>query len=575
MTNHSNREYSIKSFSSVSILIVGLIMVVVSLYDRQWYDEDKIIRNDVKSYYSYLPATFIYRDISLSFLEANEDLEKMMWPVRINENEFLIVTTSGLSFLYSPFFLLGHLYASISEFEPDGYSLPYRLALQFASIFYLLLGLVFMRKTLRMFFHDATVAITIISVALGTNLFYYSVYEPGMPHVYCFSLISMIVYQSIKWHKNNSWQNSAILGLLFGIVTLIRPTNFLVVFFFVLWGIKSWGDFSARFNLLFRRSDLILIMILLFMVVWFPQLLYWKTMTGNWIFYSYGTKDAGFYFLNPQIFNILISYKKGWFVYTPIMLIAFIGIFLLIRKLKLAFWSISIYIIVTIYILSSWWSWWYGGGFGLRAFVDTYAVMAIPLAAVLETARKFKFVKIFIISLIGLLALYNLFQTRQYNNMAIHWWWMNKNAYWETFLKQKPTKKYWELITYPDYPNARKGIYETITQKERVYRYRVRKLRNAYEANIREDSLLMNRFEEMSGGSNVALDTIVSTYARDNLNEYIYIRHKAQIDSIAEHINQLTLPENFIMQRISFDGLSKDSVRILKAIEYYKLGEPD
>ena len=42
---------------------------------------------------------------------------------------------------------------------------------------------------------------------------------------------------------------------------------------------------------------------------------------------------------------------------------------------------------------------------------------------------------------------------------AIHYWWMNKEAYWETFLKLRPTARYWEVITIPDYNKAREGIY--------------------------------------------------------------------------------------------------------------------
>ena len=36
---------------------------------------------------------------------------------------------------------------------------------------------------------------------------------------------------------------------------------------------------------------------------------------------------------------------------------------------------------------------------------------------------------------------------------------MNKEAYWETFLKLRPTARYWEVITIPDYDKAREGVY--------------------------------------------------------------------------------------------------------------------
>ena len=39
---------------------------------------------------------------------------------------------------------------------------------------------------------------------------------------------------------------------------------------------------------------------------------------------------------------------------------------------------------------------------------------------------------------------------------------MNKEAYWETFLRLRPTTKYWHVITIPDYEKAREGIYTAI-----------------------------------------------------------------------------------------------------------------
>jgi hypothetical protein len=78
------------------------------------------------------------------------------------------------------------------------------------------------------------------------------------------------------------------------------------------------------------------------------------------------------------------------------------------------------------------------------------------------SAKQKKYISIPVLAFLTLLIGYNQFQTRQYNNNAIHWWWMNKEAYWETFLKLHPTKRFWEVVTLPDYDAARQGIYREL-----------------------------------------------------------------------------------------------------------------
>ncbi len=147
------------------------------------------------------------------------------------------------------------------------------------------------------------------------------------------------------------------------------------------------------------------------------------------------------------------------------MFFASLGILTLTKIRKGLLLPISIFYVLNIYIQSSWWCWWFGGSFGLRAFIDSYAIMAIPLASILSYLSSNKIMKYVSISVLVLLIGFNNFQIQQYNRRAIHYWWMNKEAYWETFLKLRPTKRYWEVITIPDYDKAREGIYIDIKPK--------------------------------------------------------------------------------------------------------------
>ena len=453
-----------KNIINISIGLILLSVVVANFRHAEYKREGGVIEWDIKSYYAWLPALVIYNDLSLEFRRENIDkFGDLIWPVETPTGKHAIITTMGMSILYSPFFLAAHLVALATSWEADGYSLPYRFALTFSALFYLFAGLLFLKRILRRWFSDGLVASTIIAVGLGTNLYYYSSYEAPMSHAYSFSLIAGFIWVTMKFYSIPSRGLIIGAGLLSGLITLVRPVNIIVLAIFFLWDITGFAGLRERVLFLAKRYRWVLLMALSFVLVWLPQFIYWYRVSGQVFYFSYGEAGGRFFFGNPQVFNILFSIKKGWLVYTPMMAFALAGIFILIRRKAGPAMAISVFTLLNIYILSSWWNWWYGGGFGLRSFIDSYALMAIPLAAFFEyMSRQKRLVRYPVAGMALLLIFFNLFQTRQYLNNAIHWWWMNREAYRETFLRLHPTERFWELVTIPDHDLARQGIYREV-----------------------------------------------------------------------------------------------------------------
>jgi hypothetical protein len=137
-------------------------------------------------------------------------------------------------------------------------------------------------------------------------------------------------------------------------------------------------------------------------------------VTGSWVFNSYQNTE-GFDFLQPHFINVLFSFKKSWFVYTPIIIFPIIGIILLRKYNKPIFFPILIFFLTNFYWLGSKSAWWEGGSYGMRYFVESYAIMAIPLGYTLTDIGKRKWiVKGLAYILMLFFVLLNLFQTWQY-----------------------------------------------------------------------------------------------------------------------------------------------------------------
>jgi hypothetical protein len=185
-------------------------------------------------------------------------------------------------------------------------------------------------------------------------------------------------------------------------------------------------------------------------------MIYWKHITGNWLYYSYGKEK--FFFNDPQIINGLFSFRKGWLLYTPLMIFPFFAFFSLYKNYKEWFWPVFVIILSHIYIITSWWTWWYGGSFGQRPMIETYAILAFPLAIFLQkTLTLIRPAKFLILYLYTLLIIYSLFQSAQYYYCAIHWDSMSRKAYFDSFLKLHASPQFDSLISPPDYETAIKG----------------------------------------------------------------------------------------------------------------------
>ncbi|MBO7540416.1 MAG: hypothetical protein J6T33_02005 [Bacteroidales bacterium] len=443
------------SLSAIVLVILSIVLVSKIFHTKRYQQPETVIAWDVISYYAYLPATFIEHDLTLSF--TDHEHAGTYWPETLPDGTKVIKTSMGLSLLYLPFFAIAHLTAPLAGYEANGFTLPYALALLLAGLFYTLLGLALLRKLLLEHFGEIATTLTLLIIGLCTNLYWYSVYEAPMSHSFGFGLFCLFAYLTVKWHKKPGYLISIGLGLTLGLISLVRPTNCIVVLFFLLYGIKSLKGIKEKWQLFLGSYKKILIIAASTILVWVPQMIYWYSLTGHLFFYSYGS-DERFFFNHPMILQGLFGFRKGWLIYTPAMVFALIGFIPLYKHFREYFWGILLFLALHIYIIFSWWCWWYGGGFGLRAMIETYALLSIPLTATLQWILKMPVVrKTVLLVCVAAVSFLSCFHNIQYFNGAIHWDSMTKESYFDSFLRMHPTSRFDSLLQTPDYEAARKG----------------------------------------------------------------------------------------------------------------------
>lgn len=433
-------------------LIAGVWIAVWGV-NRNWGYESAI-SGDVVSYYSYLPATFIYGDISMEYAHHDLFFDGKLWGLEAANGGYIQKYTYGLALLYLPFYLLATLLAWVTGAPMDGYSWPFEACLQFSAIFYAFCGLWILRKWLLQWFEDRTVMLALLALVFGTHLFYYVVGHGPMPHAYLFFLLTAFVWLTQKFIDHPGGATAAGIGLAGGMAVLIRPVHAVVWMVPVLYAWVRLGGMAPLARFLQRNVRFLFPILLLPILLWLPQLAYWKYMTGNWWFWSYN--DEGFFWADPKFGQVLFGFRKGWLIYTPLMALALVGWGMAWKTMREWRWALLIPLGLSVYAMAAWWCWWFGGSFGLRPMIDFYGWLAPGLAALIAWALKGKTRKM-VLGIIALLIALNAFQTLQYVKGTLHYDAMTWPAYKASFGKLTPPANYEDLLAKPDYETAKRN----------------------------------------------------------------------------------------------------------------------
>ncbi len=432
---------TITSRNAVLLAITGVCLFTMfnlKSGNERW---KSILSNDARGYYAYLPALIIYGDPTFAASSAIEltKLEFTHYRLAYGNgavNKYLV----GTAIAQLPFFLMAHTFAISTGNVSDGYTRLYGLSVAIAAIFYLIFGCFQLYHFLSNFTKaEKHLPLVIAFIVFGTNLFYYTVVESGMSHVYSFAFVALFVRYAYK--ALNSYDLSAlyIAAIALAIIVLIRPVNILVLLFIPAFFKNPIQTFLAVFKN--YKTQLFLPVLVMLLLMGVQPLMYFLS-SGEWFVDSY--PGEGFDFTNPHMWDFLFSFKKGLFVYAPVLAFASMGIFVIWKSSK----PQAVYLVggflFLVYMLSSWTNWWYGGSFGSRVLVEYLVIFAFLLQLILDRIQTMK-LKRSIIATICALALFTQFQSWQYRKGIIHWEKMNAERYWDVlFDVERLDQKDWK-----------------------------------------------------------------------------------------------------------------------------------
>ncbi len=409
--------------SRFTFCIVALVMCYASFFFYpKWKHTgtEATISCDVSGYYWYLPSIFIYKDLKhQSFKDSIINKYKpsdtaFSQGAQCGNGNYVMKYSSGMAVMFSPFFFIAHELAGPFGYARDGFSLPYQFAIQFGGLLISIIGLWYFRKLLLLFYADKVVAIVLVLLVLGCNYLNYAAIDCGMAHCWLFTIYVFILLNTHYYYQAFKARYAVRVGLLIGLAMLTRPTDVLSCLIPLLWGMEriNIDAIKNRLVLFARHYKSFLLAIVCAGGVYSIQLIYWKYVSGHWLYYSY--QDQNLYFRSPNFINYTFSYRSGWLTYAPMLALAFAGILPFIKygRNKVAIIS---FFIINYYVVCCWNIWWYGG----RAMIQSYPVLFFMVAELVKVCLQRKIQLAVLAAISVILIYYNTWLICQYHRYGL------------------------------------------------------------------------------------------------------------------------------------------------------------
>ena len=404
-----------KKNSSYILIGITFICIYLLIHARPLTTPNSI-NSDGYGYYAYLPSILIHNQFAIAnptqFAPDQPILDYPTFIYHPEANSYLNKYPPGTAILLLPSFIVAVLLSFLLQLPIDGYNPVFQHTIGITTSLFATSGIYFMYQIANRVTNTTTAKLSIIAIIAGTSFTTYTVYAPTFSHIYSLALTSAFIYLTLSPNSRSSRKQLSILGILWGLLTLTRNTNILIILFWIIYQLFQQGKYQPSLsNLKLIIKPLAIISIIAIPIITIqPTYQYLSVEAIPILSYS----QEGFNWMDPAWYGVLFSPRRGLFFWAPILYLCLIS---LTQILKPPRWAIpsAIYIAIQTYIIASWHQWWFGDSYGHRAFIDLYPFFILFLAQGFQKMWKKRPTQIAAISFLIICIVINTILT-------IQWW---------------------------------------------------------------------------------------------------------------------------------------------------------
>ncbi|MBN2382934.1 tetratricopeptide repeat protein [bacterium] len=367
-----------------SFPFVAILFILTCWYFLTFSQNSAIINPDGILYFSYLCSLCFDQD--LLFVNEFDRLRL------IEETRYISASglegnhvAFGTAMLMAPFFCVLHL---LSRFVPgldahvsySGYNAILFNTFPLGSLVY---GFLTIYLIFRLFQHviwnknSELPHVTLFKIVFGTMFFFYMLIFPGLSHITSAFSVTLFIYYFEKIRGTDSSSNPSrslfILGLLIGLAIMVRTQNGL----FIVLPIFHLCQYRKNNNAIREVALKALPFSLGTVLGVIPQVIIWKILNGKFLD---AVESANVDFSSPHLYETLLSSYHGLFFWTPITVLACLGLIALtVHKYTIGLPYLLAFLL-QLWLNSSILAWWEAVSFSMRLFTNCTAIFAIGLA---------------------------------------------------------------------------------------------------------------------------------------------------------------------------------------------------
>jgi len=368
------------------------------------------VRGDGVGYYAFARAPLIehsldftedYQHANASFRgprldENNQPKSGFRTPTGLLDNHFTI----GPAILWTPFLLLAHVGVLLaralgSSVPADGFSAPYRITMALATAFYGFLGLLLAFRLARQYVEERWALLATLAIWWASSLPVYMYFNPSWSHAHSSFAVALFLWY---WHETLSTRSLAqwlILAMITGLILNVYYPNAMVLAVLAIEALRQYlaafRHISLRGVSAIPRIPELLRCHFLFAAVLLICLL--PTFITRYLIYGSPFESAyiplrEWNWLSPNLFAVLFSSNHGLLSWTPILLLAIVGLFPFWRREPLVGAPLFAGFLAFYVFIACYPDWAGISSYGNRFFVSLTPLFIIGLAVFFDRAAQ-------------------------------------------------------------------------------------------------------------------------------------------------------------------------------------------
>jgi hypothetical protein len=387
----------LRNFTRADRILLALFLLSLPLCNP-W------VHGDGVGYYAYARSLLIEHHLNFEkdWTHGNESFEmsrvgpdgKVLADQFSKTGHILNQWTIGPAILWAPFLIAAHcsvllLDAVGAHFRADGFSSPYLIAMALATALYGFLGLWISFRMACRYFSERWALIATLGIWWGSSYPVYMYFNPSWSHADSAFAVALFLWYWQKTRGSRTLGQWALLGVFSGLMVNIYYPNGVVLLVPLLealgcywraWRARRagsfapWSDFASH-----------VVYFLVFLISLLPTFISRAIIFGSPLETGYPTVEQ-WNWKDPAFWRVLWSSDHGIFSWTPILLLAFIGLIILWRTDKqlanyLMVAAVAFYLVVSLHT-----NWDGLSSFGNRFFISLTPVFILGLAALFDFA---------------------------------------------------------------------------------------------------------------------------------------------------------------------------------------------